>query len=792
MLKVLNEKLQMRKKTTLIIIVLLYSVYTTAQDYTALWEGHFSYLEIKDVVQGNDKVFAASENAIFSYDINTFEIEEISTVNGLSGELISTIYYSENFRQLYIGYENGLIEVFLEDTEEVITVVDIVDKLTIPPDDKKINHFNEYSGNVYVATDFGISVYNLARLEFGDTYYIGNGGSQINVSQTAVFGDYIYAACKDYSGIRRGLLGSTNLIDFQEWTQITSGNYSGIETNVDKLYCTSTNNRIYEINDITLNQLDVYSSTILDLKSSNGNLVIVTQGSVFVYDNNFNVLANPIVTTEFDTEFTSAVTTNEGIYIGTINFGVLKTTIGSPSVFEEIHPDGPLRNNTFSIQSSLGHLWASYGDYTTFYNPSPVRKFGISHLYENTWANIPYDSVFGLRNLNAIAINPLNANQVFISSFQDGMLEINNDLPTMRYDQTNSGLESLILTGAPNFISLRLSGNTFDSNGVLWSITSLIDSPLKSYDPSLNVWRSFDFTALIPDGFSNQGFNEIEISTSGIVFVASMNYGVIGFNENNGNQLLNNINKVEGNLPINSVRALALDKRNQLWIGTDVGLRVLYNTSNFFTDDNLTTEPIIILEDGIPKELLEEQYISDIKVDGSNNKWVATIGSGLFYLSSDGQQTIFHFTKDNSPLPSNNINDVSIDGINGVVNIATDRGLLSFKSGGSSPTDELTDAYIYPNPVRPTFNAISDKIKIKDITDNVNIKIVDIEGNLVAEAQSRNNLRYQGYNLEIDGGTAYWNGKNLANNAVASGVYLVMLSDLDTFETKVLKLMIVR
>jgi len=83
-------------------------------------------------------------------------------------------------------------------------------------------------------------------------------------------------------------------------------------------------------------------------------------------------------------------------------------------------------------------------------------------------------------------------------------------------------------------------------------------------------------------------------------------------------------------------------------------------------------------------------------------------------------------------------------------------------------------------------------VKIKDISENCNIKITDIEGNLVAEAQSRTNLRYNGFNLEIDGGTAYWNGKNLANNTVATGVYLVMLSDLDSFETRILKLMVIR
>ena len=200
----------------------------------------------------------------------------------------------------------------------------------------------------------------------------------------------------------------------------------------------------------------------------------------------------------------------------------------------------------------------------------------------------------------------------------------------------------------------------------------------------------------------------------------------------------------------------------------------------------------MILDNGIPKELLQDQFISDIKVDGSNNKWIATIGAGLFYFSPDGQQTIFHFTKDNSPLPSNNVNDITIDDANGVIFIGTDKGLVSFKSGGSAPTDELVDAFVYPNPVRPGFNIATEKVKIKDITDNVNIKITDIEGNLVAEAQSRANSRYRGYNLEIDGGTAYWNGKNMANNMVASGVYLVMISDMESLETKVLKLMIIR
>jgi len=324
-------------------------------------------------------------------------------------------------------------------------------------------------------------------------------------------------------------------------------------------------------------------------------------------------------------------------------------------------------------------------------------------------------------------------------------------------------------------------------------MNSRIDSPLKSYNLDTNQWSSYDFTQIIADGYNDElGFSDIVVDGNGTKWIGGLNSGLIGFNENGGNPLIKKLNDNDtGNLPSPYVKSLAIDNNNHLWIGTIKGLRVLYNTSNFF-NTNVATQQIVIEEDGIYKELLEQQFISDIKVDGSNNKWVGTIGSGIFYFSQNGQQTIYHFTKNNSPLPSNNINDIALDFVNGVVFIATDKGLVSFDSGGSSTSSTLEDSYVYPNPVRPSFNMDIEKIKISGITDDINIKIIDISGNLVAEANSNVNSRYNGFNLEVDGGTAYWNGKNLANRTVSSGVYVVMLSNLDTYETKILKIMIIR
>ena len=75
-------------KRIVFILLALVSFKGVSQEFSTLWEGYFSFFEIKDVTSGNDKIFAASENAIFSYDVLTNEINKITTIEGLSGETI--------------------------------------------------------------------------------------------------------------------------------------------------------------------------------------------------------------------------------------------------------------------------------------------------------------------------------------------------------------------------------------------------------------------------------------------------------------------------------------------------------------------------------------------------------------------------------------------------------------------------------------------------------------------------------------------------------------------------------
>ncbi len=755
------------------------------------WDAYFSYNLISGIDNGESVIYFASYNSIFSYDISDNQIEKFDTLNELSGDEISAFYFSETNNKIVIGYNSGFLQMIDLNSNSIINIYDIVNKPTITSNKKIINHFFQNGDQLLISTGYGISIYNLNRNEFGDTYYIGDLASQINITSTVIHESFIYASSPELGILRAN--ANSNLIDFNNWQNIYFGDTQELFYDGDDIFFYNDNS-IITIDDDDITSLLTIENQIINVKSTDSKIIIITDEECLIYDDQLSQLINNIDAETYSVSFNEAIIKNNNIYLATEEKGVL--ILSNSGVFSYIKPNGPTENNIFSVETLNNKTWVTYGDFTEYFNPYPLKLSGISAYDENlqSWFNISQDSVPDQAvNLNNISINPFNNDNVFISSFHGGLLEIENLDIIEIYQNNNSGLESLSVND-PLYESVRISDIEFDQNGVLWVLNSRIDSPLKSFNLENNSWNSYDFTEIINDGFQDElGFNDIEVDDYGNKWIAALRSGLIGFNNESGTDRLRKVfSQDQSNMPSSNVKSIAVDNNNHLWIGTIQGLRVLYNTSNFFDTSVVTTQQIVILEDGIPRELLEQQYISDIEVDGANNKWVATIGSGVFYFSPNGQQTIHHFTKENSPLPSNNINDISINYSNGKVYFATDHGLVSYNTGSSSSSENFSNTYVYPNPVRPEFNTEFEKVKITGLTQNVNIKITDIEGNLVAEAQSNINSRYRNFNLEIDGGTAFWNGKNLRNRLVSSGVYIIMLSDLDSYETKVLKLMIVR
>lgn len=738
------------------------------------WQGYFSYNNIRDLSQSATAIYAASENALFSKNNATNQIKTTNTVDGLSGQTITSLYYSPISNKTLVGYENGLMIVINEVDGSMLNIVDIINK-QLPANLKKINHFMEYQGIVYVSCDFGIVQFNLTTMLFGDTYFIGNNGTEIGVTQTTVFNGFIYASTID--GIRKADIANKNLIDFNQWTQVASGNWSSIEAFDKELIAINTSGNIHKYNSGT-NTFAGYlqlPQAAVDMRESGNYLIVTTANSVYIYDKQL-VLVRQINSSQISgstSTFTCATSIGDTLYIGTKENGMFATEISVSSAFENNTPTGPLRNSIFALQATSSFFWAVYGDYSGGYNPYPLDSYGISKFSASGWLNIPYEKVLGAKSIVRVMMNPNNEKEVFMGCSYSGVLKVVNDVPTFLYNQTNSGLDEIsFIPGYHN--DVRINGGAFDKSGNLWVNNSLVEEGLKVLRAN-GQWQSYSLSGIISN-YKGTSMGRLIIDNKGTKWWCTDTSGLISYNESNNKFKKITYGPDNGNLPFTDTRAIAIDNNNQLWIGTTKGLRVLSNVNNFFTEDQMTTKPIIILEDNLAQELMYEQFITDIVVDGANNKWIGTADSGVFLVSPNGQETKYHFTETNSPLPSNSINDIEINNVTGEVFLATTKGMISFKGVATGANENLNDVFVYPNPVRPEFTGT---VKISGLLNKATIKITDIEGNLVYETTS-------------EGGTIEWDTTAFGKHKVASGVYMIFISAQDGIETKAKKVMIIR
>ena len=222
------------------------------------------------------------------------------------------------------------------------------------------------------------------------------------------------------------------------------------------------------------------------------------------------------------------------------------------------------------------------------------------------------------------------------------------------------------------------------------------------------------------------------------------------------------------------------DLNGAIWFGNSLGLFVSYNPGDVFKQNFYLSQVKVPRNDGtnLADYLLNGVNVKCITIDGGNRKWIGTSGSGVYLISHDGLETIHHFTVDNSPLISNNIYSIAIDGQTGEVFIGTDRGLVSFMGDATEPESEMDDDLlkVYPNPVHPDYQG---QITITGLMFNSNVKIVNAAGRLVHEGTSV-------------GGEFTWNGRLSSGKRAASGIYYVLATDEEGNEGATTKFLIVR
>lgn len=769
-----------------IFFTILCTTFHAQVDYSGSWEDFYSYNNVKDFVKVDDIIYALADNAVFTYNESTDELNKFSSVQGLSGETTSAIYYSNTYKRLVIGYETGLLEV-IDDDGEITISSDIVNFNQSGA--KRINHISGNGDVLYLSTPFAIVEYDIDKLEFGDTFFIGNGSSSLKINKTVVLNNTIYAAT--VNGLFSADATSNLLIDFNNWTQeFTGRNLNNIVSYNESIFL-SEGSVLYEYNSRSFNQVANFPETVRNLNSSDSNITISLDKKAIVLDQSFNQLLEFNISTEFDFNLNNSFFENGNIYLGTAEFGILKSSINGLSSYEEIHPEGPLMNDVFSIAVLNDNLWVVYGGYNGFYG-SLFLKRGFSQFNGEKWINTKYDPSIPVTDLNHITIDPNDVNKVYLSSLgtttninslsTGGLAVVENNQIQLFYNNSNSTIED-VEPGNINNVSIRTTGSVFDQQGNLWVASISFNKELHKLSPS-GQWTAYDLSDLktIPNQL---GLSEIIIDRANTIWIGTRRNGIYAFNETGNQKKALTTTPNQGNLPDTDVLTVAVDRSNRVWMGTRAGMVVLRNAGSVFSSDVINTQPIIIEENGIGERLLGDQRVNSIVVDGADNKWFGTDSGGVIYTNPSGLRTLANFSTENSPLPSNRILKIKVDDTTGKVYFATDKGIVAYDSNVAPFGESLGEVYAYPNPALKNHETVTiDGRNGTNLPKGTNVKILDVAGNLVYET---NVIEGQ----ELQGGKVVWNKKNLAGRQVASGVYIVLLTNEDASETSTTKIAIV-
>lgn len=283
-------------KNILIFLLFLFSTSVYSQvDYSDSWEDFFSYNNVKDFIKVDNQIFALVDNAVFTFNETTSETKKISSIQGLSGEITSAIYYDAPTKRLVIGYENGLIEVIDEDNS--ITISSDLANFN-QSGEKRVNHISGFGNTLYISTPFAIVEYDIEKLEFGDTFFIGNNSSSLRINETTILNNIIFAVTED--GIFSAEVTNNLLIDFNNWTQQSAGrNLTHIAQFNNQIFVTESS-KLFQLHAASLIEIRDYFQPILRVNSSNTHLTISLQKSASILNSSIIEIANFGTSSDFD------------------------------------------------------------------------------------------------------------------------------------------------------------------------------------------------------------------------------------------------------------------------------------------------------------------------------------------------------------------------------------------------------------------------------------------------------------------------------------------------------------
>ncbi len=730
----------------LFVSLMLVHVVEAQERQLGTWKMYMPYEVSRGICDADNEVYSRSTQSIFSYEKSTGIIQTFDKSNGLSDVGIQYIAYDSATRFLGIAYTDNNLD-FIHNDTAIYNVSDLLNAST----NSAVFIYSLYlhNGEAYVCSNLGISTVDLTLMRVINTYVVGAAGNKINVYGVTVDTANIYAATDE--GVKYAPLNSPNLSDYNNWSLFDSA--QGIPAKKATFVATFQNNiyavvpsgtmcdTLYQYNGVAWNKV-YYSagdsiSTLLPDKGSlyfdiwtspsggkNGKIAMA--GS--------SALLNPAADPRPQGWFEDGGTTYQAdAYTGLLVNG------------QSIAPDGPYSSDVYSIDVENNVVNVAAGalhpDYSNVYDLNGFyiyknNKWNNQNQYSNSTLQ-HYPDIIATCSVPAIG-------KTYFGSYDGGLIEYDDNSGTLTfYNSSNSILQPDPADGNQTNVSAIKA----DASNNVWITTAGSSDPINVIGAD-GKWRQYElpytFVAVEQIAIDQYGQLWMPIRGGGGLLVWSDN-GTLDDPTDDVSRSLNE-NVGQGALPDVSVNCVAVDNDGNVWVGTNQGVAVFYCPGSELTSSGCDAQQIKVTLNGVVGYLFGMQSVRAMAVDAANRIWVGTT-EGIWLISNDGQTNYLNFSTDNSPLPSNIITSISINNITGEVFIGTAGGLVSYQGDAVDTCIGCGKALVYPNPVRPNYTG---PIAIKGLADNAYVKITDISGTLIFQGAANgtqmiwNGLGYDG------------------------------------------------
>lgn len=724
----------------LLLPLLLCPLPLTAQE--PLWQWHLAVGDVELVADLPEQVLFTTEGVIGT--VSPEHPNEIHLLDGLTpiSDLDARmIRYSPSHKVSTVYYASGRIDLIYSD--HIYNLVGISDNSNL--NDKTATRIFYYKEYAFIAGHFGLMQIDLNNHQIVATAFLGK-----EVLDAFALDEKLYALTKE--GLRSSTL-SQNLQDPASWSLI-SGLPAKEMTSITALpdgslwYIDSLKN-LYRT---TLTQ----ASATPQMMAQSGwaqRLFPLADGVAVAGADSLLVWRSGGERIRIDLparlQSLSGDSSADRLWF-TAGGSLYKADLASASEGKvsldklSLEANAPNVNKHFYITFQHGRLYSVSGgrNYNAFWIPGHIQIYTPPRWDNWTyWQIVEQTNYIPVYDLVSIAVDPHDANHYFVGSWGEGLYEIQGRLILNRYTPDNAPFVRAWDNDSPTAHNVRVGSLCYDPRGNLWMAQGqgLVANPLVvrtpdgtmkaiSY-PDIELVNAFGPMLALPNGVKWLLIYHRSADGNNGVFIFDDKGTPLDQSDDEYRLVSKFVDRTGKEIAAKRYYDLALDPSGSLWIATDKGPICIANPSSFISQSTpLASRPVGGQEPNL-YYVLDNMPITAIAIDALGNKWCGTGSDGLYLLSSDGTKLLAHYTKDNSPLLTNDILSLAIDKERGVLYIATSAGLVSLYIGQTSDwSAQSKEVYIYPNPLRPED---PDLITLTQLPAGTTVRILDGAGNLI-------------------------------------------------------------